>query len=367
MIDRRRLISSAAAAPFVWRRTARAQDQPFLVLGWPGYVDPPLLARFKERTGIDVVFENLGAYDEIFLRLRAGGIGRYAVIAPHHGLAPDLLEAGLIQPLDPNQIPRLAEIDPHFALPDTTELEGARYAAPLIWDTCPTLYNADLLPEPPANWTDLDTDEYTGKVAMLDDSFSHFNLWSRVIGAGAGPALTADEMQRTANILTSLKQNRVSHFTPSSVDLVAQLVNRKALISTTGWAGLTLLPVRAEANIQVAHLAPGDFSFVQALAIPAEAPHVEIAHQFIDFMLTPEEQAGLANRTTRAIVHLAAVPQIDPLISAFTDYAHLDAILALSPILAFPPLGQATSRGATYLDWVLSWERIRTVDSNAAP
>jgi spermidine/putrescine transport system substrate-binding protein len=367
MIDRRRLVSAAAAAPFIWRRAARAQDQPFRVLDWLGYTDQALIERFRERTGVQIVAEPLGAYDEIFLRLRGGGLGRYSVVAPHHGLVPALHDDRLIQPLDLNQIPHLAEIAPNFALPETTEIGGAKYAAPLIWDTCPALYNADLLPEPPASWLDLDTDDFTGKVAMLDDSFSHFNLWGRAIGARQPPALTAAEMQQTANVLTSLKRNRVSHYTPYPVDLVAQLVNRKALISTTGWAGLTLLPIVSEASIRVAHLAPGDFSFLQTLAIPAEAPHVETAHQFIDFMLSPEEQAGLANRTTRAIVHPGAVPMIDPRISALTDYANLDAVIGQSPLLPFPPLGQETSRGATYLDWVLSWERIRGVESKAAP
>ena len=250
----------------------------------------------------------MGAYDEIFTRLRAGGVHQYSVVAPHHGLTGALRDAGLIQPLDFNQIPQFAGIDSHFVLPDTTVINGARYAAPLIFDTCPALYNADLLPEPPSNWLELDSDAFTGKVAMLDDGFSHFNLWGRAIGAVNPPDLTLDEMRQTRAMLSDLKANRVSHFTPYPADMVMQLARGKAVISTTGWGGLTLLPDTGKANIKVAHLAPGDFSFVQALAIPAEAPNVDGAHQFIDFMLSPNEQAALANRTTRGIVHSGAVP-----------------------------------------------------------
>ena len=366
MIDRRRLLTAAATAPLVLRKPARAQ-QPLVVLGWAGYVDPPMLERFRERTGLEVWLEPLGAYDEVFLRLRAGGTSRYSVVAPHHALTAALAGAGLIQPLDLSQIPRLAEIDPHFELPETTAVDGVKYSAPLIFGTCPAIYNADLLPEPPANWTDLDSDEFTGKVAMLDDSFSHFNLWGRAVGAEDAPALSVDEMRRTDNILIGLKQNRVSHFTPFPHDLVLELARGKAVISTTGWPGLTLLPERGNANLRVANLAPGDFSFVQALAIPSEAPLLEGAHQFIDFMLSPEEQAALAMRTTRGIVHPDAPALIGEPVDSLVDYGNLDAVFAQSPMLAFPPLGQSSSGTASYLDWVLAWERIRVLKSNAAP
>ena len=73
MISRRRLIASAAAAPLIRITPARAQE-PLTVLGWLGYLDQPAIDRFKAQTGLDVVMELLGAYDEVFTRLRAGGV-----------------------------------------------------------------------------------------------------------------------------------------------------------------------------------------------------------------------------------------------------------------------------------------------------
>ncbi len=92
----------------------------------------------------------------------------------------------------------------------------------------------------------------------------------------------------------------------------------------------------------------------------------DAAHQFIDFMLSAEEQAGLANRTIRGIVNLGATGLIDEHIRNLTDYSNLDAALAQSPMLGFPPLSETVDGPATYLDWVTSWERIRLVKSEAA-
>ncbi len=258
MIDRRRLIASAVAAPIVLRRGAIAQE-PLRVLGWGGYVDQGVIDRFRATTGVEVIVDNIGSYDEIFLRLRSGGLAWYSLVAPHHGLISTLQSEGLIQPLNEDLISRLSEVDPHFLLPDTTVIDGKRYAVPLVWGTSPAVYNADLLPEPPTSWADLDSDAFTGIVGMQDDSWSHFNVWGRAAGAENPPALLPDEFESTVDLLTRIKQDRVGHFTPYTLDLTAQLAAGKIAITTTGWEGMPLLAEANGANLKIARLAPGDF------------------------------------------------------------------------------------------------------------
>lgn len=336
------------------------------MLGWAGYADQGVLDRFKTATGIDVVVDTVGANDEIFLRLRSGGLGRYSVVAPHHGLIGDLLNEQLIRQLDLNLVPNLAGIDPHFLLPETMIIGGVRYAVPLIWGTCPCIYNADLLPEPPPSWLELDSNAYTGKIGMQDDSLGHFSLWGRVAGSGDPPNLTQDEFASTADLLTRLKRNRVEHFTPYASDLAAHLASGKIWMTTTGWEGMLLLPEAQGANLQIARPAPGDYAWLQTLALAAEAPMPEVAHQFINFMIGADEQAWLANRTLRSICHPDAVPLIDEPVRNLTNYSNLDAVFSVSPMFGFPPLGETSDGAASYLDWVTAWEGIRLVKSEAA-
>ncbi|MDQ2682750.1 MAG: extracellular solute-binding protein, partial [Chloroflexota bacterium] len=293
-------------------------------------------------------------------------VGWYSVIAPHHALLRELLIDGFVQPLDPARIPRLAEVDPRFLMPEWLEIDGQRYAVPLVWGTCPAIYNADLLPEPPASWLELDTEFYTGKIGMHDDGLSHFYVWGRAVGANDAANLTSEEFARTIDVLSRLKGERVRHFTPFIGDLTKELASGKVQISTTGWEGMLLLPEAEGVNLRIARLAPGDFSWLQTLAIAAEAPMLEAAHQFIDFMLSPEEQAGLATRTMRGIVHPAAVPLIDEPVRALTDYANLDMVFTTSPMLSFPPLAETAGGPTAYLQWVTAWDQIRSVDSMAA-
>lgn len=365
MIDRRRLLAGAITAPTILIRPARAQE-PVFVLAWGGYTDQPLLDRFAALTGITVVVDNVSSYDEIFLHLRTKTGNQYSVIAPHHGLVKALQQQQLLQPIDPNQISHLSKIEPSLAVTDAVVFDSQTWAVPLLFGTTPCIYNTELLPEPPTTWSDLDSDAFTGRLGMLDDPLGHFYLAGLAVGSTTVPALEPADFAQASDLLTDLKRNRVSHFTAYPDDLVTQLSGGKAVISTTGYEGMTLYK-EAAGKLAVARLAPHDFSFVQALAIPANAPNPIAAHAFIDFMLEKNEQAGLANRTQRGIVNLGAVPLMDPAVASLTNYADLHAVLTQSPILGFPPLATSASPAATYADWIVAWDAVRQTTSRARP
>ena len=363
MINRRALVLGAAAAPLFLRKAAA--ENTVYVLAWGGYPDDGLTARFAALTGSNLQIDTVGSYDDIFFRLRSPYGNRYSVVVPHHGLTHALQQQDLIQPVDTAQLTHFTEIDPHFELGDDTTVAGQKYAVPVIFGTTPCIYNPNKLKDLPTSWADLDSDEFSGKVGMVDDALSHYFVAGRAIGSTTLPMLSNDEYARTTNLLISIKQNRVSHFTLYATDMAEQLRKGKAVISTTGWEGMTLM-TESGGKLAVARLAPGDFSFVQTLAIAREAPDPHLAHKFIDMMLNTNEQAGLANRTQRGVVNLGAVPAVDPALAALTNYADLDAVFAQSPILGFPPLSHTGQSTATYSDWVVGWDQVRQTTSKAS-
>jgi putrescine transport system substrate-binding protein len=56
----------------------------------------------------------------------------------------------------------------------------------------------------------------------------------------------------------------------------------------------------------------GGILFVDAMAIPADAPHPENAHRFIDYILRPQVHAGLTNKVFYANPNLASRPDVLP-------------------------------------------------------
>ena len=79
----------------------------------------------------------------------------------------------------------------------------------------------------------------------------------------------------------------------------------------------------------------GAISWIDTLAIPADAPHVAEAHAFIDFLLRPEIAARTANFLGIATLNAAALPQLQ---AAMRDdpglYPSPDVRAKLNPLRA---------------------------------
>src|SRR5690606_6982126 len=71
---------------------------------------------------------------------------------------------------------------------------------------------------------------------------------------------------------------------------------------------------QADAGVEVAYVIPreGALKWFDLFAIPADAPHVENAYKFIDFMLRPDIAAANSNYVFYASGNKAAVELMDP-------------------------------------------------------
>ena len=364
MIDRRRVLAGTAgvaAASLSPRRPVSAAE-PVRCLLWWDYVDGETIGQFRAATGGDLFARGIGANDEIFTFLRAAP-GRYSIVSPHQGVVRGLHDVGLLQPIDPAKLPHLAEVAPRFDGDRWFAVDGRRYGVPLLYGTSPLVTSAATLPEPPAGWDELTGRAYRGKLGMMDDGLGHLLHWSHALGYPDPAAMTPADLAAVTTQLIALKRDQVGIFTTSIGEIAAGLASGDIRATTTGWEGMPLLPEATGADLRLSHPSPGDVGFVHALCIPAGAPDVDGAHRVIDFLLQADQQAALARRVKRGVVNLSALPLLDPTIVPYVGYPDLDATLLASPIASFPPLDDAASGVATYVDWVNAWERVRLTAS----
>ncbi len=329
------------------------------MLCWGGYDDPNLTKRFRESTGFGVGSQRIGSNDEFFTFLRAGGVGKFDVITPGNGVVQGLAELGLIQPIDWSRLKNAANLFPRFHTPEWATFNGQVFAAPVSWRTSPLVYNADTIGELPVNWVDLRDPAFTGRVVMTDDVLSHFTIWNRARGAENPAVVTIQQLNETVEAVLDIKRNQTVAFVANMNDLASQLVNGPAAISSVGMENATVQSAAKGANLQLARPAPGDFSICEALCIVAESPRIDAAYAFIDEMLSTESQHWMANVFVRGTVASTAVPELNESIRLLYNYDDLDQVFSLSPLVGFPPLSTEEGEIATYLDWVIAWDRVR--------
>jgi spermidine/putrescine-binding protein len=365
-LNRRQLLAGAAVVAASPRR-GRAQEPGSILrlLCWGGYDHPEATAAFRQETGVQVHATYIGANDEIFLRLRAGGIGRYDLVTPQNGVIRPLAEAGLIQPIDPGRLPNAAALLPTFRDPDWAVIDGQVYAVPYLWGAAPLIYNADVLARPPASWLDLQSQDYRGQIVMHDDGLGHLKIWNRVLGAEDPARVSPAELTQAADVLISIKSQQVVAFSPDMGALAGILARGEAGLATLGWASVPSMEVAREANLQLAYPQPGTFSFCDSFCLAANAPNVDVAYAFIDAMLAAGAQASVTAAVGRGTVSAEAVPLLDPGTRGLYPYDDLAPFFELNPFFGFPPVHDDGSGLATYVDWVNAWERVRNAQMEA--
>jgi spermidine/putrescine-binding protein len=111
------------------------------ILNWGDYINPDVLDRFEEETGINVIYDEVGSNEEMDVRLLLGTTA-YDILVPSDYMMDKWVQESLIKPLDYSKIPNY---DSNSLLENARALfEGERFAeymVPYFFGTIGIMYN----------------------------------------------------------------------------------------------------------------------------------------------------------------------------------------------------------------------------------
>lgn len=364
MLNRRRLITAGAgfglSALGRRRAGALAQDEepPLRVLGWGHYFTPEITRAFREATGVEIEVTPIGAPDDVVIFLRAGGIGLYDLVTPISGLLTRMVEENLIQPISEEAFPSFGGLFEPFRESPWAVSESGRLGVPMLWGSLAAAYPAEASGSAPARWIDLFGDNYAKKIVMSDDSLGHFWVWNWAMGADDPTRVTRDQLNETTEALITMRKSLATAWDSSVHAAMRRMARGRGMIASVGWQSAPLLSEPGERELAVSHPLPGSASFCDCIALVTEAPRREAALLLIDYMITPEVQGQVANGARWATVTSDAVQHLTSEVAGIFDYSNLNAHLQRAPIRSYPPFREEGDI-ATYLDWVVAWDRVR--------
>lgn len=361
-ISRRRFTAGAAAsAAGLALPTARARAQEeqrvLRILGWPGYFSNELTRAFREANNVRIEITGIATPDDTMLFLRAGGVGLYDIVVPTIGLVSPLGSAGLLATIDTSALPSYPGLYPEFQHRPETLAGDQTYGVPLLWGTFSLAY-AGAQADAPNDWLSLRDEAYSGKLVMPDDGLGHFWIWNWALGAEDPTRVTRSSLKNTADVLIELKQRRAASFGGTPYDTMMRVADGTGQFSTIGWQSAPLLTSPTQRPLSVAQPLPGGASFCDCIAMVANSHDPELAQQFIDYMISPVAQRDLVDRTRWATVAEGVPSMIAPEIASLYPYDDIGGWLAGAPIRSYPPVSEDGDI-ATYLDWIIQWDRVR--------
>jgi len=316
-----------------------AEEKVLRFFNWNDYMVPDILEDFTKETGIKVETPIYVGMEEMMKVVRSGEA--FDVLVPSHFMLPALIDEGYLQPLDKSKLPNLAYADRRLMIKLAPFDPQNHYAAPYMWGTVGIAIN-----KPQAEAA------FGGPVPETWDLFFDPQLTKRFTSCGVSALDAANE---TMTILLNYKGHSLKRSSPRRIEQTGAildalrpnlryvdderyLVDMKAgkLCLCIAWAGEALQAREAGQPIQFFIPREGSVMFLDTMAIPANAPHPELAYQFINYLMRPEISARMteglhfANYNLQAAKFLAPEVANDP--SIYPDASIMRRLHALEPM-----------------------------------
>jgi spermidine/putrescine-binding protein len=119
------------------------------VYNWGDYMDMEVIKMFEKETGIKVRYQTYTTNEDMYVKLKSGS-AKYDVIFPSDYMLDRMVQEGLVQKIDLNNIPNFALINDIFKDPEYDP--GNQYSVPYLWGTVGILYNKKMVQEPVDSW-----------------------------------------------------------------------------------------------------------------------------------------------------------------------------------------------------------------------
>jgi spermidine/putrescine-binding protein len=328
-------------------------------MGWQGYETPIKAGTFLKDNDIDFQPTFIASNEEIITKLQAGGIGKTDIITMYFGYLPLMAEGGLLEPIDPAQIPLFGELIPQFTGNEAIRKDGKLYGVPWNWGSLPLMYDPEVVKAPPESWRDLFKPEFKGKVAMVDDPLGNLLIWGTVVtGKPMGTLLTRDELAKVIDTLIDLKKNQARAFFASYGDMADAFARNEVTASAIGWEAVAVWAKAKGKTIKYAIPKEGTGMFMDCLCIPKDAPHPDLTYKMINHIVSPEPQKIFATEQSAGITNLKTVPMLTEELAQSYNYADLDSFMKKARLQPVPP-SEYDGTTASYSDFLQEYARLQ--------
>jgi len=276
-----------------------------IVYNWGDYIDPDLIKRFEEETGIRVIYETFDSNEAMLAKVQQGGTA-YDVLVPSDYAIEIMIEQDLLIPLDHGKIPNLANIDPYFL--DLPFDPGNRYSVPYFWGTLGIVFNPNMVPEHLTfeSWQDLWDPSLRGKVFLFDGAREVIGMALNSMGESLN-AKDEELLRRASERLRELAPNVKAVI---GDEITPLMVNNEAAVALT-FSGQAADMMWENEELDYRVPKEGSNLWFDSFVIPKTSRNVDGAHAFINFMLDAEVNAQNTEYVGYSTPNAAAMELLD--------------------------------------------------------
>jgi putative spermidine/putrescine transport system substrate-binding protein len=346
-----------------------AEDQLNIVV-WSGYAEQSWVKPFEDGTGCHVNVTTAGSSDEMVALMKSG---EYDVVSASGDASLRLIASGDVAPVDTKKIAHYGQIYANLAGQSWNSVNNSTgtvvYGVPQGRGSNILLYNKDKVNPPPTSWAAVfdPSSKYKGRITAYDspiyiaDAALYLMRSRPELGIKDPYELDQGQLSAAVDLLKAQRPILSGYWTDSSAE-------QKAFENGTDVLGTSWQLVQNGA-------AGDDHKEIQSVALPVEgatgwsdswmisagAKHPTCAYDWIDYVLSPQVNATIAQFFGEAPANQEACKVAEP---GFCDAYHAGDTAYWSKIhywrTPVADCGDSSDRVCTtYTDWVVAWNAMR--------
>jgi putrescine transport system substrate-binding protein len=365
MLKQYAFAASAVALVLLGSPLAAEEEKVLNVFNWSDYIASDTLDRFTADTGIKVNYDVYDSNEMVEAKLMAGKSGYDVVFPSAFPFVARQIQAQIYRPLDKQKLSNYGNLEDGVVNSlNATDPKLLDYAVPYMIAGTGVGFNrtkvAELTPGAPTNswalifdpkWSDV---LKSCGISVLDDSSEVFA--AALVWLGKDPRSEDPEDFKAASAAIERIRPNLRYIHSSSY--INDLANGDLCVAH-GYGGDLIQArdraIEAKNDVDISVFLPveGAQIIIDVMAVPADAPHPDNAHAFINFMM----RADVVGPITEAVGYANAIKGTDAFVSEArrSDPVIYPSAETRARFFTMPPKPQAYLRQMTR-----EWTRLKT-------
>lgn len=258
------------------------------IYNWGNYTNPEMIEKFEKQYDIDVTLDGYDSNETMLAKVKEGGSG-YDIVVPGDYMVAIMVGEGLLAEINASEMENFKNLDPNWV--DVYWDPGRKYSVPYQWGT--TSFTVDSA----VYGGDIDTleivfnppEELKGRINMLNDMNDVINAGLRYLDY---PRCNSDPAQMKELLALLLKAKE--DWRTMDYAVIEKLTSKDVDLSQS-WNGAAMRARADRPTLKYAYPKEGFTGWMDNVAVLADAPNMENAMLFVNFMMEPENAAMTSN------------------------------------------------------------------------
>lgn len=262
-------------------------DTTLTVFNYSEYLDPEMLEKFTEETGIQVKYEEATTPEELYTKYKSGGIS-YDLLCTSDYMVKRLIDEGEAQKIDFPSMKYYGNIGTKYWKINQAIDEKNMYAMPYFYGTIGILYDKTKVKAPIDSWEVLFNGDYAGRIIMQDSMRDSFMVTLKYLGYSVNTT-NPDEIREAAELMIRQKPDVEAYLVDEARDeVVAGNADMAVVYSGEAFLGNLYNP-----DLEYVVPKEGSNVWVDSWIVTKNCANTEAAKEFLNFLC--REDVATAN------------------------------------------------------------------------